>query len=216
MLASSFIAIIWFLCGAIAVLSMLFMLGGKHEASSLSPLKWTHRISGAVFTILYLLYAIIMIPKYQGNAPFLSTTITVHAYLGAALFPLLFIKHFIVRGAKRYYPALPYLGMTIITMAFLVVSFTGINHVILWYKGPVVTVQSSKGPRNVSKAIGRNLLTGKCARCHNLSILYKGVKDEDLWRSTIERMKNYDKALIITDDQVDHIVGYLLSDSQGM
>lgn len=210
MLASASFSILWFLCGAIAVLTMLFMLGGKPDASSRKTLKWSHRIFGGIFTIGYLLFTFIMIPKYQGNAPFLSTSIAVHACLGAALFPLLFIKHYIVRVAKKYLIALPYLGMTILSIAFLVVVFTGINHIILWTKVPKMTVQTDKGPRIVSASIGRELLFIKCARCHDLSLLYKNKKDEKQWRSTIQRMKGYDKALTLTDDQTDHITGYLL------
>jgi len=151
-----------------------------------------------------------MIPKYQGNKPFLSSSIATHAYLAIILFPILFIKHYIVRIAKKYYPALPYIGITLLVIAFLVVAITGLNHIILWTKVPKMTVQSKNGPRIVSTAIGRDLLGIKCARCHNLNLLYKGSKKEKEWRMTIKRMNSLDKALIITEDQADHMVGYLL------
>jgi len=54
------------------------------------------------------------------------------------------------------------------------------------------------------------LLSIKCARCHNLELLYKGKRTEQEWRNTLKRMKNYDKALILSEDHIDHIVGYLL------
>ena len=210
MLAISSFSILWLLCGFIAVMTMLSILGGKPEESSRSKLKWAHRVFGGIFSIVYLVFTLLMIPKYQGNSPFLSSSIATHAYLAVVLFPILFVKHYIVRIAKRYYPALPYIGITILAIAFLIVAITGLNHIILWTKVPKMTVQSKNGPRIVSTAIGRDLMGIKCARCHNLGILYKSIKKEKGWRMTIERMHNYDKALSITEDQIDHMVGYLL------
>jgi hypothetical protein len=62
----------------------------------------------------------------------------------------------------------------------------------------------------VSTAIGRNLLPIKCARCHDLIRLYEKKRNEEAWRKTIQRMHDHDKALVITQDQVDHLAGYLL------
>lgn len=210
MLASSVFSVLWFICGAIAVFTMLFMLGGRPGESSRSLIRWLHRIFGAMFSLGYLLIAIFMIQKYQGNAPFLTHSVAFHACMGAALLPLLFIKHYIVRIAKKYLPALPYLGMTIIIVAFLVVFFSGVNNIILWIKGPKVTVQSAGSSRVVSAAIGRDILAIKCARCHGTAGLYKNIKDESQWRSTIDRMERYDKGLYLSSDHTDYIVGYLL------
>jgi hypothetical protein len=189
---------------------MLLLLGGKPDASSRTTLKWNHRIFGGIFSLGYIVFAIIMVPWYQGNAPFLTSPITTHSYLGIILLPILFIKHYIVRIAKRYYPALPYIGMTMLVIAFLIVAPTAINRIILWTKVPKMTIQSRGGPRIVSTAIGRDLLAIKCARCHTLSAIYKGKRGEEEWRKTITRMINYDKALRLTEDHRDHIVGYLL------
>lgn len=210
MLVSATLSVLWFLCGLIAVLTMLFLLGGKPDASSRATFQWAHRIFGGIFSVGYIFFAIYMIPKYQGNAPHLSSSVVAHAYLAILLFPLLLIKHYIVRVAKKYFPALPYLGMTILFLAFLVVTVTGVHHIVLWTGVPKMTVQSAVGPRIVSTAIGRDLLEIKCARCHSLSPLYKAKRGEADWRGTIERMHQYDRALSLTDDHKDHIVGYLM------
>lgn len=214
MLVSATFAVLWLACGFIAVLTMLSLLGGKPDATSRTNLKWTHRIFGGLFSLGYIVFGIIMVPKYTGNAPLLSSPIAVHAYLAIILFPLLLIKHYIVRVAKRYYPALPYIGVTILMIAFVVVAVTGINHFILWTDVPKMTVQSEGGSRIVSTAVGRDLMPIKCARCHGLQLLYKERKSETAWRQTIVRMQNYDNALFITDDHIDHIVGYLLLERQ--
>ena len=211
MLASSALSILLFLCGLTAVLTMFSMLGGsKMESSTRSALKWTHRIFCGFFSVGFLVFAVIMIPKYHGNAPQLSSPIATHAYVAAIIFPFLLVKHYIVRVAKKYFQALPYVGMTILVLAFLVVATTGFSHIILWTKVPKMTVQSTNGPRIVSTAIGRDLLPINCARCHDLSRLYEKKRNEEAWQKTIQRMHNYDKALVITQDQVDHLVGYLL------
>jgi len=214
MLVSATFAVLWLACGFIAVLTMFSLLGGKPDASSRASLKWTHRIFGGLFSLGYIVFGIIMVPRYTGNAPMLSSPIAVHAYMAIILFPLLLIKHYIVRVAKRYYPALPYMGLTILIVAFVVVAVTGINHFVLWTDVPKMTVQSNGGPRIVSTAVGRDLLPIKCARCHELRLLYMEKRSEVAWRQTITRMQNYDKALYITDDHIDHIVGYLLLERQ--
>lgn len=210
MLASSALSLLWFLCGLVAVITMLKLLGGKPDASSRSTLKWTHRIFGGIFSTGYIVFLLLMIPKYHGNSPLLSWPIAVHAYVALGLLPILFIKHYILRVAKKYYQALPYIGIAIFLMAFLVIAPTGLSHVTLWTKTPKMTVQSPEGSRIVSTAVGRELVPIKCSRCHNLSPLYKARKGEEQWRKTIGRMNGYDKALIITQDHIDHIVGYLL------
>ena len=163
MLLSATFSILWFLCGLVAVISMFLMLGSTPEPSSIKRMRWIHRIFGGIFSIGYLFFLFSMIPKYNGNAPFLPAGTAAHAYLGAALLPVLFMKHYIVRKAKKYFTALPYVGMVILAMAFVVVAMTGVHHIILWTRAPKITVQSTGGPRTVSTAVGRNLLAIKCS-----------------------------------------------------
>jgi hypothetical protein len=134
-----------------------------------------------------------------------------HAYLGLALLPLLLIKLLVVRVFKKYHPALPYLGVILFTAAFTLVGFTGLQRAILWAKGPRITIQQEEGTRNVSTAVGREILHYKCARCHGLKASYVFRKTEDDWRVTVERMAQKDRGLI-TGCQVDSIVGYLSSE----
>jgi len=106
-------SLLWLACGAVAVFSMLSLLGGKPLGKP-ATLKWTHRIAGGLFSLGYLVFLLFMIPLYQSNAPSMPATIALHAYLGLALFPLLLVKHLIVRFFRRYYVALPYLGAGIL------------------------------------------------------------------------------------------------------
>jgi hypothetical protein len=210
MLASSVGSIIWLSCGLIAVFSMLRFLGGKPTETSRKKLLWSHRIFGGIFSVLYLIFALAMIHKYQSEAHLITPNLAVHAFLAMALFPLLLVKHYMVRLAKRYYPALPYIGMTVLVLAFLVATITGINHVLLLVKGPKITVQSLDGPRRVSAAVGRDLLSMKCARCHELILIYRSTKNEQEWRNTIYRMVMHDPGFDLEEDQTDHIIGYLI------
>ena len=210
MLASSIGSIFWLLCGLIAVFSMLRFLGGKPSETSRKKLLWSHRIFGGIFSVLYLLFALSMIHKYQAEAHKITPNLAVHAFLAMAIFPLLLVKHYIVRLAKRFYPALPYIGVTLLVLAFLVATITGINTVLLWAKGPQITVQSIDGPHRVSAAVGRDLLTMKCSRCHELLFIYRSTKNEQGWRNTVERMIAHDPGLDLEVDQIDSIVGYLI------
>ena len=211
MILSSVLAILWALCGLIATLSMLTMLGGKVASTARPALRWVHRIFGGVFTIGYVVFGIVMIPKYQSNAPLLPSPFVLHAYLGAALLPLLIVKHLVVRIFKKYYVALPYLGIAILVAAFALVALTGGHYALLAAKGPGVSVQSGSGQRQVSVALGRDLLASKCSRCHSLQPTYIYRKVEAEWRNTVKRMMQHDPPLT-TSDQADHIVGYLVAE----
>jgi hypothetical protein len=210
MLASSIGSIFWLLCGLVAVFSMLRLLGGKPGETPRKKLLWSHRLLGGIFSVIYLVFALAMIHKYQANSPRLLPNIAVHAFLAMALFPLLLAKHYIVRFAKRYYPALPYIGLTVFVMAFVIASTTGINHILLLAKGPKIMVESINGPRQASAAVGRDLLSMKCARCHDLIFIYRSTKNEQGWRNTVERMVRHDPGLDLEADQIDHIIGYLI------
>jgi len=208
MLANSMLAVLWLLCGFIAVLAMLRLLGGKGTLLGPRPLRWIHRVFGGIFSLGYVAFLVVMIRKYQGNAPLLPTPLAIHAYLGAVLFPLLLVKHLIVRVFKKYMTALPYLGVIMFTLAFTFVSLTGIHSLLLSAKGPKVTVKSGNTQRTVSVGLGRYLLHNKCVRCHSLQPTYLYRKSEDEWRQTTVRMREKDRGLM-TADQVDYIVGYL-------
>ena len=208
---SSVLAVLWALCGLIAVLAMLVLLGGKGADAMRPVLRWTHRILGGIFSLGYVGFLVLMIPKYRANAPLLPSPLTVHAYLGVALFPLLLVKHLVVRMFKKYYPALPYLGVIIFVIAFTLVGMTGGHNALLWAKGPKATVKAGDGQREVSVALGRDLLHSKCARCHRLRPTYIYRKSEDEWRQTVDRMRGKDRGLI-TSDQADHIVGFLAAE----
>lgn len=232
MMLSSIFAVLWLLCGLVAVVSMLQMLGGakrpagepvdgepdagrKSAAAALraawgSPrgLRWTHRVSGGLFSAGYVIFLLVMVPRYQANGPLLPCPFVVHAYLGAALLPLLLVKHMVVRLFKKYYPALPYLGVTMLVVAAGIVSLTGAHYLLLWAKGPSVQVNPVDGERTVSAALGQELLHSKCARCHSLQPVYIYRKTEGEWRLTLKRMADKQRGLV-SGSQADHIVGFL-------
>jgi len=232
MLTTSILSILWLLCGLVAVVAMLQQLGGRKtppkktegepdQTQPASPidifsdlwndpkvLRWVHRISGGIFSLGYLLFLLNMVPKYQNNSPLLPTSYATHAYLGVVLFPLLFVKHLVIRVFKKYYTALPYLGVLILTMAVGIVSLTGGHYFLLWLRGPSTKVMSEGEKHKVSVALGRDLLHSKCARCHPLRPSYLYRNTEDGWRLTVQRMADKRPGLC-SRKQVNYMVGFL-------
>ena len=207
-MTSSIFAVLWLFCGLLAVLTMMSLLGRVGTSEGARNLRTIHRTFGWIFSAGYVVFLVMMIPKFTSNGPLLPAPLVTHAYLGLALFSLLLIKHLIVRTFKKYYPTLPYLGVIIFTIAFVVVAFTAMQRLVLWAEGPMVTIQSGDEQRKVSAAVGRNLLQNKCSRCHSLSPVYLYRKAGDEWRLTVSRMIAKDPGLT-TECQSEHIVGYL-------
>ena len=232
MLTTSILSILWLFCGLVAVLAMLQQLGGRKappkktedepdQTPPASPLdilsdvwnnpkvlRWVHRIAGGIFSVGYLLFLLNMVPKYQNNSPLLPSPFTIHAYLGAILFPLLLVKHLVIRVFKKYYTALPYLGVLILTVAVGIVSLTGGHYFLLWLRGPSTKVVSGGKKHKVSVAMGRDLLHSKCARCHPLRPTYLYRNTEDGWRLTVQRMADKRPGLC-SRKQINYIVGFL-------
>jgi hypothetical protein len=208
---SSIFAVLWLFCGLLAVLTMMSLLGRVGKSEGARNLRTIHRTFGWIFSAGYVVFLVIMIPKLTSNGPLLPTPLVTHATLGLVLFSLLLIKHLVVRIFKKYYPTLPYLGVIIFTIAFVVVAFTGVQRLVLWAEGPMVTIQSGEEQRKVSAAVGRNLLQNKCSRCHLLRPVYLYRKAEDEWRLTVSRMRAKDPELT-TECQAEYIVGYLAYD----
>jgi len=204
----SILSLIWLAAGFVATVTMLRMLGGKPAGDKAKSIKRVHRAFGFVFSIGYVAFLIYMVPRYQGNSPLMPSPFALHAYIGLALLPLLLVKHMIVRGFKKYYVALPYLGVTMFTLATLVVGFTGVHYSLLWLKGPRTTVEVKGGKRQVSIALGRDLLHTKCVACHPLQSTYLYQRTEEEWRSTVKRMQDKQPGLT-TDTHADMIVGFL-------
>jgi hypothetical protein len=207
-MTSSIFSVLWLLCGLLAVLTMMSLLGRVGKSEGARNMRTIHRTFGWIFSAGYVVFLVMMIPELTSNGPLLPAPLVTHATLGFVLFSLLLIKHLIVRIFKKYYPVLPHLGVIIFTVAFVVVAFTGLQRLLLWAEGPMVTIQSGDEQRKVSAAVGRNLLHDKCSRCHPLKPVYLYRKAEDEWRLTVSRMRAKDPGLT-KERQVEHIVGYL-------
>jgi len=204
----SVFSLLWLLCGFIAAAAMLLRLGTNAAWAKTWIVAWVHRAFGAVFMIGYVVFVGAMIELYQENAPLLSRPIALHAYLGILLFPILLFKELIARFFKKYFGALPYIGMTIFCVAFAVVALTGGHHVLLYLKGPRTKVTREDKRQTVSVALGRDLLQSKCGRCHELKVTYLYRRTEEEWRNTVTRMARKDPGLI-SSSHADAIVGYL-------
>lgn len=201
-------SILWLLCGLAAALVMLTVLGRPGEGGRAPRLRLAHRALGWLFTVGYLVFLGEMFPRFLSNGPGLPTPFVAHAYIGLAILAILVVKVLVARVFKRYSAALPYFGMLLLTLSLLVVGFTGIQGVLLWARGPSVTVQSGETAHVVSVAAGRHLLQDKCARCHALRAAYHHRKTEQQWRMTVTFMAAKDPELISTE-QADAIVGFL-------
>ncbi|XOF34749.1 MAG: photosystem P840 reaction-center cytochrome c-551 [Candidatus Electrothrix sp. YB6] len=197
------------LTGAWAMLLMLELRGkpGKKRAAD----QWlvrTHRITGYIFLGLFCVILMVMLFKAGNYQEEFSPRSILHIALGILIIPLFAIKILITRRFKRTGTRLQGLGLTVFLALFVLNAITGgyyfmqhadMHHVFLF---PQET--------SMSAALGQQLVTVKCVKCHTLERVFKAFKSEQGWTDTVNRMAFIDTPHIL-DDEVRQIIHYLIT-----
>lgn len=195
--------------GIAAVTFILILIGRNKPAEHQNFFKWSHRISGYIFVVLYLFICAIMLKKLTAGSVAMSAIDVIHAYFGIAIFPLIIAKICIVRLFKKYYYRLPMYGMVIMIAVYMTVTLSAGYYMLYTTKSQYVVLVDKGSPVKININIGRKVVQQKCSVCHSLERVYAYVKTESDWRDYVSRIRAKDPA-IMNDTEALQAVGYLI------
>ncbi|MDA3917206.1 MAG: hypothetical protein PF690_09560 [Deltaproteobacteria bacterium] len=198
-LFNSSIAIIFLICGIAATFIMLELRGAPKDRSINATLIKLHKIFGWIFMGIFLLLLIVMIIKVSGYKEEISSRISFHIVLSLALIPLLGIKIIIARRYPRLSQYLIAFGP--IALAFAV-ALTGLTAGYYFMHSSDIKYVSLTGSDSkiLDENLGRQVVNQRCNKCHTLERVYRAVKSEEGWTSTINRMASLDAPNISSFD----------------
>lgn len=194
---------------SIVGISHILLMLGRENPTHIKYLKWAHRISGYIFSIIYLFISFVMLQKLTTTSIPLSAKDAIHAYIGISIFPMIIVKVCIVRLYKKFYNALPIYGMFILTAVYLAVTFNGGYYILSLIKGQYIILPEKGRFVKINVNIGRRVVQHKCSTCHSLERVYAYVKTEEGWREYVSRMRSKDPALF-SDQESLQALGYLV------
>ncbi len=209
---TSFIGVLFVLVGACATAIMLEMRGNPQDRPINKRLIQAHRILGYQFVVLSLIMLFLMINKVSTFQEEFSSRILLHIALGIILVPLLFIKIMIVRRFRRIGAQLFGLGVAVFLIGFVLNGITA-GHYFLHQSDVRYVVVSEGDTVALDVDMGRQLVTGKCAKCHSLERVFKSFKSEEGWTKTVNRMAVID-APNIRDFDAKQIIHYLVGQQE--
>ena len=196
---NSSLAIVFLICGIAATFIMLELRGAPKARPINATLIKFHKIFGWIFMGIFLLLVMVMIVKVSGYKEEISSRISFHIVLSLALIPLLGIKIIIARRYPRLSPYLIAFGP--IALAFAV-ALTGLTagYYFMHSSDIKYVALSVSDSRILDENLGRQVVNQKCNKCHTLERVYRAVKSEEGWTSTINRMASLDAPNISSFD----------------
>jgi len=196
---NSSLAIVFLICGIAATFIMLELRGAPKDRSINATLIRLHKIFGWFFMGIFLLLVVVMILKLSGYKEEISSRISFHIALSLALIPLLGVKIIIARRYPRLSQYLIAFGP--IALAFAA-ALTGLTAGYYFMHSSDIKYVSLAGydSKILDKDLGRQVVNQKCNKCHTLERVYRAVKSEEGWTSTINRMASLDAPNISSFD----------------
>jgi len=198
-LFNSSISVLFIICGIAATFIMLELRGAPQDRSINATLIKIHKISGWIFTGIFLLLVIVMIGKVSGYKEEISPRISIHIVLSLALIPLLAIKIIIARRYPRLSQNLIIFGPAVLILA---VALSGISAGYYFiHSSDLKYVSLAEFDEKIlDQNLGQQVVNQKCSKCHTLERVYRAFKSEDGWTSTINRMASLDAPNISSFD----------------
>lgn len=182
----------------------------KATRTSAAPRSWTfvHRIVGYVYTIVYIVMMVEMVPRlwrYQVELPARSV---IHACLGITIGILLLTKLSILRFFRHFEEAMPKLGLALLVctllMAALSLPYALRAHA---YPDEAYSIENRTRTRAALAALdfgvtvdldtlasaeglgrGQGVVVSKCAACHDLRTVLIKPRTPAGWLDLVERM----------------------------
>jgi cytochrome c2 len=164
--AKSVMAIFFLGFGFIAVICMMTLMGKSERKTSSTFLRRLHKITGAIFAVMYLVISYICLHYVRMMGEGMSTRAVFHSVLALALFIVLAFKLSIVQFYRQFLRYVPGLGMTVFSLAFAV-FFTSAGYFFL-VKGGVSKVEkpASEVEATADADRGQTLFDQQCSFCH--------------------------------------------------
>jgi len=190
-LLNSSLSVVFLICGTAAVFIMLELRGAPKDRSINATLVKLHKIFGWIFTGIFAFLVMVMILKVSGYQEEVSPRISSHIVLSLALIPLLGIKIIIARRYPRLSQYLIAFGP--IALAFAV-ALAGLSAgYYFMHSSDIKYVSLAGSDTNIlDENLGRQVVNKRCNKCHTLERVYRAVKNEEGWTSTINRMASLD------------------------
>jgi cytochrome c5 len=207
--------------------------GADPHGKTTAPAFWrfTHRIMGFAFVVIYIILMWEMVPRlweYQFELP--ARTI-IHACMGIVIGVLLCTKISILRWFRHFGGALPTIGLSILTctiiLATLSIPFAVRAHDFGAAAEPANMERVERVLSGVDfgeelniKALvtketfeaGLNILTSKCAVCHDMRTILIKPRTGKGWYSVVDRMtKKPNLGSPITRSDVLQVTAYLVA-----
>jgi len=161
------LAIFFLAVGLTAVICMLTLMGRAERKISATFLRRTHKVAGALFSVMFLVISYFCLHYVEMAGDGLSTRAVFHGILALALFFVLALKISIVQFYKQFLRYVPGLGMTVFGLAFIV-FFTSAGYFFLVTEKTIVAGEAAS---EVSEASGvergRALFDNQCSFCHH-------------------------------------------------
>src|SRR5215831_14609188 len=199
------------LVGAINVWLVLEAWSRVKAANASSRMLALHRIGGYVFIALFCVMTYFMVARLRSGGAETSPNVTIHLALAMILSPLLFIKVLIARYYKNQHGLLVPIGLTILVLAFVLITRTAGPYFARTSKIEQVSIDPVHVPPvTIDLNQASDLMQKRCSRCHNLDRVVAARKDAPGWLATVNRMQAMPGARI-SDADTQTIVSYLAS-----
>jgi ferredoxin-NADP reductase/mono/diheme cytochrome c family protein len=209
---SSALGIVLVLLGIAAVWLIFDASRRTHSATRRERIIRAHRIVGYVFIALFCLVVWFMLLRIRTSPGELPVPSMLHILMALILAPLLLVKILVARYYRSFTAALVPLGLTIFTLAFVLVGSSAGPYLLRSSTVKRVSVQDTKEITEIDLPADEQLMLKRCSRCHALDRVVGARKDARAWLGTINRMRALPGSGI-SDADAKIILSYLIAEN---
>ena len=205
------LSLVFLATACVAFFSMLHVLGAPHTPR-LKVLRLTHRISGAVAVVIFVVLAVMCIGgPLRGNGVLPARSV-MHLTFAALFIPLILMKILIVERYPELRSRLYGVGTMLFAVVFVLFFTSTLQH-MAGGKAPETPMPAAGPAENLSienLALGKDLFVIKCAKCHRLDRALSARKTPEEWSETIATMRQKDPTWM-GESEADRIANFLIS-----
>ena len=209
---SSALGIVFALLGIAAVWLIFDASRRTHSTARRDRIIHAHRIAGYLFIALFCFMAWLMVLRTGASADELPVRSTLHILMALVLVPLLLIKVLVARYYKSFTAVLVPLGLTIFTLAFVLVGSSAGPYLLRSSTVKRLSLQDTKGIAEIDLPAAEQITLKRCSRCHALERVMGARKDASAWLGTIDRMRTLPGSGI-SDTDAKIILSYLIAEN---